>query len=175
MPPTPVPHETTAKANRREALRKTVEDMTAAERIVRRFSAGRPMNELRTAQEAIWMASALQHELGEALKAEGLNPEDCYVHIAALTPDLGYLITHKFGSGDAETMKALHGKITSVCSTLVGLIFGVREHDREAIKKHGGRHFVLGAKQFLATKLVAEALEHRIQSDETLQIPGGAK
>jgi len=140
--------------------------MTPAERIAKRFSGGRPMNELRTAKEAIWTAAALKQQLGAALEEEGLNPEDCTVHIAALTPDLSMLLTHKFTDGTTEGMEKLHARVTSVCSIMVGLIFAIEETDAAAIKKFGRKHKVLGAKPFLNTKVVSEALQHRIDSDD---------
>jgi hypothetical protein len=165
--------QSTKEDRRAAVLRKTVQSMTTAERVQRRFSAGRPTNELKTAQEALWMAHGLKQQLGEALKDEGLSPEDCEIHIAALTPDLSMLLTYRFTEGDAEKMRELHAKITSVCSIPVGLIFGVREHDSKAVKEFGGPHMILGAKPFLNTKLVADALNHRIKSEENL-LKGGS-
>ena len=156
------------EGRRAAALRRTVENMTKAEKVQRRFSAGRPTNELRTAQEAIWMARALKHQLHDAMKEEGLSPDDCYVHIAALTPDLSMLLTHRFVDGNEEEIKALHGKVTSVCSIMVGLIFAIEEREPKAIKQFGGPHKVLGAKAFLNTKLVADALSQRILTEENM-------
>jgi hypothetical protein len=157
------------KEDRRAAvLRKTVQSMTTAERVQRRFSAGRPMNELKTAQEALWMAQGLKQQLRDALKEEGLNPEDCEVHIAALTPDLGMLLTYRFTEGDAEKMRELHAKMTGVCSIMVGLIFAVRDHDPKRIKEFGGAAMIMGAKPFLNTKVVVDALSHRLHTEENL-------
>jgi|SRR5215467_1510535 len=148
------------------ALRKTVESMSGAERVSRRFSAGRPMNQLVTPQQAIWMARALKQQLGAALQEDGLDPNDCNVHIACLTPDLSMLLTYRLLDDPQKVQEGM----TSVFSIPVGLIFGVRETDRKKIAEFGGPHSVLGAKPFLDVKLVSDALRQRMAESKDGEI-----
>jgi hypothetical protein len=150
--------------NRAAALNKTVEKMSAAAKVQRRFSAGRPMNELRTIQESIWMAKSLDQQLRDAMKNEGLKPEDSSVLLCYLTPDLSMLFTEPYVDGQEHS---LHAKLAGRCCIMVGLIFGVRERDPRVLKTRGNDNlWILGAKPFLTTKLVLTALKQRLDTTE---------
>lgn len=149
-----------AAENRAKALRETVRKMTTAARVAQRFAGGRPSNELRTVQEAIWMAKAMDRQLRESMKANGLDPDDSRILICYLTPDLSMLFTEPFVEGQEQ---ALHSKLASQCCIMAGLIYVIVERDPKVLKERGTDDVtIMGAKPFLNTKLVLTALRERI-------------
>ena len=140
--------------------------MTAAQRVQQRIASGAFKSELRTATEAIWMAKAMDGQLREAMREAGLNPKECWVHIAFMTPDLSTLSTVRFVEGTEQQM---HDSLTGPgkCSIMVGLIFGIAERDPEKLRETGGEMGTyIGAKPLLLTERVREALKQRITFSE---------
>src|SRR5579864_5236828 len=117
--------------NRAKALQKTVRNMTTAARVAKNFAGGRPTNELRTAQEAIWMAKAFDRQLRDSMRANGLDPNDCRVLICYLTPDLSMLWTEPFYEWKESEIQA---KLTSQCCIMAGLIYVIVERDPKVLK-----------------------------------------
>jgi hypothetical protein len=154
--------EQKAAGNRARALRETIGRMSTAARVHKHFAGGRPTNELRTVQEAIWVAKALDRQLRDSMAANGLNPDDSRVLVCYLTPDLSMLFTEPFFAGKEQ---ALHAKLASTCCIMAGLIYVVRERDPKVLKEHGNDDLCLmGTKPFLNTKLVNAALNERIET-----------
>jgi hypothetical protein len=134
----------------------TAEKMSRAAKVQMRFSSGPRMNELRTVQEAILLANSLDRQLKDAMRSEGLKPEDSSVIIAYMTPDLSMLFTEPYVSGKEREIQA---KLAEQCCIMVGLIFGVRDREEKDPDT-----WILGAKPFLSTKLVLTALSERLHS-----------
>jgi hypothetical protein len=135
----------------------TAESMTEAQRVEHQLQSGRVKSELRTVPETIQIASAFYRQAREAMKArKGLDTENGFaLVIAYLTPDLSTLFTRKYVPGEEGH---IYRELSTECCTPVGLIFGIRDpqHDNQ---------WLIGAKPFLTTPLVLEALKQRIQSD----------
>ena len=147
--------------------RAAAEKMTAAQRVQQRIASGTFKSELRTATEAIWMAKALDAQLRQAMKEAGLDAKDCGVYIAYMTPDLVTLSTVPFREGmEQQINDALVGP--GKCGIMVGLIFTITERDREKLKRipEDKVGTYLGAKPFLMTERIREALRMRIAFDE---------
>lgn len=131
------------------------EAMTKTEQVYRQLRSGPIPNELRTVQEAIFLASAFTRQAKEAMLAKGLNPDTLVVVIAYMTPDLSVLHTRKFVPG-AE--KHLQNELAAECCIMAGLIFGIRDPDHN-------NEWLVGEKPFLNTPLVRSALSQRIESE----------
>lgn len=149
--------------------RAAAEKMTAAQKVQQRIASGAFKSELRTATEAIWMAKALDAQLRQAMMDAGLDPKDCLVHIAYMTPDLATLSTVRFTEGmEQQINDALVGP--GKCSIMVGLIFAIGERDAEKLREAGvpkdKMATYLSAKPFLLTERVREALKMRISFDQ---------
>jgi hypothetical protein len=131
------------------------DNMTAVAKIHRALQSGQLKSELRTVQEAIHAARALNAQAKAAMDDKGLtHAKDFSMHIAFMTPDLSTLFTRRFELGQEAVIQAeLSGP--GMCCVMVGLVFGIRDHD------HGG-DWLIGARPFLATPLVLMALKQRI-------------
>jgi hypothetical protein len=133
------------------------ENMTKVQKISRALRSGAIKSELRTAQDAIWMAKALDQQI----KAAGLGDNDRHVYIAYMTPDLAVLSTLPFVEGrEQEILKLLTGPGT--CSIMVGLVYAMRDDE------HGG-DWLFAHKPFLATPNVVAALDQRAEAGPGLE------
>src|SRR5205807_10634532 len=147
-------HEREKKSRQKIAA----ENMTTVQRIQRALQSGPVKSELRTVQETIHLARALSAQAKNAMDLKGLNhAKDFAVVIAYMTPDLTMLFTRKFEPGKEREIQAdLEGP--EKCCIMVGLIFGIRDHE------HGGE-WLFGVGPFLVTSLVVNALKQRIEED----------
>lgn len=129
------------KARRRAGM----DAMTAAEKIRRGLTGGRPpASELKTPLAAVTAAKALHRELETRMTAEGMEPKpgDWAVFIGYVSVDLSVLgFTRPFAPGaDAGLMDELTGHIP------LGLVFGMVDKDAK-----DERRIVVGARPFLET------------------------
>jgi hypothetical protein len=165
---------TAAPSARAKTLKATLNDMSKAAKIHRKFSAGRPMNELQTAREALWIAKAFDQQLKAEMAEQGLQPDDTRVLLCYMTPDLVILSTLAFKAGrEEEIYSVLTGP--GKCAVMVGLIFGIHERDPKVTSKPKFKDpdgvWLLGQKAFLNTEIVRSALLQRIvQEGDSLQI-----
>ena len=133
------------------------EKMTRVENISRALRSGPLKSELRTAQEAIWMAKALDQQI----KVAGLDAKDRHVYVAYMTPDLSVLSTLRFVEGQEPAMlKTLTAP--GACCIMVGLIFAMRD------KEHDG-DWLFAHRPFLVTPNVLMALNQRIEGGAGLE------
>lgn len=131
--------------------------MTQVEKISRALRSGQIKSELRTAQDAIWMAKALDQQM----KSAGVDQKDRRVYVAYMTPDLSILSTLPFREGQEQAvLKTLTAP--GSCCIMAGLIFAMRD------KEHGG-DWLFAHKPFLYTPLVATALKQRIDDGAGLE------
>jgi hypothetical protein len=162
----------TTPSTRSKTLKATLNAMSDAAKIHRQFSVGKPMNSMRNAREAVWMAKALNQQLRLEMTKAGLLPEDVFVHLAYMTPDLTILSTLQFITGQEEI---IYEELTGAgkCAIMVGLIFGIRERDPNVLKKLNREDegvWLLGQKPFFTAEPVRSALSQRIAEGDTLQI-----
>jgi len=151
-------------AHVKESRQKIAADkMTGAEKLARALQSGLMKGDLRTLQEAIHMARALAMQIPitaknyKGLKLSDKYGEDFHVAIAYFTPDLSAIFTHPYEPGkEAEIQEQLSGP--GKCCIPIGLIFGIRDHER-------GARWWSGARPFLNTPLVIMALKQRVEEN----------
>jgi hypothetical protein len=129
------------------------ENMSEAQRVHHQLRSGPIRSELRNAREAIQIAGAFYRQAAEQMKARKLDPKDLFVHISYLSPDLTVLSTLAFEPGKESQ---LYEKLSTGCSIMAGLIYAIRDAERGSI--------LVGAKPFVDTPLVREALKQRVEA-----------
>lgn len=142
---------TTGDLKSRQKL--TAENMSEAQRVHHQLRSGAVRSELRNAREAVQIAGAFYHQAAELMNARKLDTKDLFVHISYLSPDLTVLSTMAFEPGKESQ---LYEKLSAGCSIMAGLIFAIRDKERESI--------LVGAKPFVDTPLVREALKQRVEA-----------
>jgi hypothetical protein len=126
------------KALREEGRKRELGDMSAAKKVVRQLTNGRPpASELRTPHAALVAAKTLHNEIDVRMCVENAGNYDGVV-IAYVTPDLSVLGFTPIYSSDNESQieRTLTGNIA------LGLVFGIEDGDE----------MVMGARPFLVTK-----------------------
>jgi hypothetical protein len=136
--------------------------MTPVQRIARALQSGPIKSELRTVQETIHLARALDTQAKHMMDGvKGLDhAKDFGVQIAYMTPDLSVLHTLKYEAGREAAIQAELSGGSGRCCIMVGLVFGMRDSD--GTWYHGGR-------RFLDTELVRMALAQRMQESSAAQ------
>ena len=146
---------TVEKAKERRAA--GVEAMTAAEKIHRNLTGGKPpASEMRTPQAAITAARILHETLERKITDSGLDPQpgDWAVSIGYVPTDHSFVsFTPLYAKGAEESLaRHLDGRIP------LGLVFGIV--DKKATDEN--ERIVMGARPFLRTAQVEEWLSELI-------------
>jgi hypothetical protein len=138
------------KAKREEGRKMELHEMTAAQRIHRSLTNGRPpASEFRTTLGAFTAAATLYDEIKRQWPADypELMPGELGVFIAYASTDLSLIGQTRLYAPDrdADTLTAqLQGRI------ILGLVFGIKDPERD--------NYVVGARPFVNTKQVDEWL-----------------
>lgn len=152
------------KTREKSPQQKAADSMSAAQKLARALSSGILKSNLRTVQEAIYIARALWTQApvtaknyrtvnGQPLQ---LSEGDFEVAIAYMTPDLTTLNTWPYDpKREGEILDELLGP--GKCTIPVGLIFAILDHERGTRQQ--------GARPFLNAEIVKFALEQRLKQE----------
>lgn len=147
----------TESRERKSRQAAALERMTRAQKAHQQLNSGAPKYELRTAQEAVQLATAFYRQMRETMTIRELET-DFAVHIAYMTLDFSMLFTKRYTPGQE---KQLYEFLSQGCYLMVGLVFGLSDPERDG-------KWLIGCKPFLNTPSVRLALEQRINTDDDL-------